>query len=284
MEPLTLLVNISPQLRIVLDVLDVVLFIGLLYLLYRLLKGTIAINIFFGLLVFYLFWWVVRFLNMKLLSTVLGQFIGVGVIALLIVFQQEIRRFFLWLGRNVSIRRPGLIFKPWKWSYQRIKERQLDLGQIIRALGWLSERKQGGLIVICTGSKLRSYAETGVLLEARLKAELLESIFCKEGPLHDGAVIICENTVTAAACILPLSEQPLPPQLGLRHRAALGISEQSDAIALVVSEETGHISVAHRGKLQTGITLYTVRQILGEYFIFHWPESEEPNPPAIVDK
>ncbi len=279
MEPLALLISISPQLRVVLDVLDILLFVGLLYLLYRLLKGTIAINIFFGLLIFYLFWWVVKALDMKLLSTVLGQFIGVGVIALLIVFQQEIRRFFLWLGRNISIRNPALIFQPWKWSYQRMKSRQLDVKQIAEALTWLSERKLGALIVLCTGSELRAYAETGTVIEARLKAGLLKSIFCKGAPLHDGATIICHNSIVAAACILPLSEQPLPPQLGLRHRAALGISEHSDAIAIVVSEETGHIGIAHQGHLRTGITIYTLRQILSEHFIFHW-EAPAPKTPA----
>ncbi len=268
------LVSVSPELRLVLDVLDVVLFVGLLYMLYRLLRGTIAINIFFGLLLFYLFWWVVKALDMRLLSTVLGQFIGVGVIALLIVFQQEIRRFFLWVGRNIARGRHQVLLRPWKWRDAGVKERRLDVSQVIRALNSLSRRKWGALMVVCTESELRSYAETGIRLDAELSAELLTTVFCKNGPLHDGAVIICRNRLVSAACILPLTEQPLDPQLGLRHRAAVGISEQSDAVTLVVSEETGHIAVAHQGRLEVGVTLYRVREILSTYFIWTWDEAE----------
>ncbi len=267
MNPAVMLLIPSSELRLVLDVLDVLLFVGLLYMLYRLLRGTIAINIFFGLLMFYLFWWVVKALDMRLLSTVLGQFIGVGVIAFLIVFQQEIRRFFLWIGRNISRGRHQVLWRPWKWRYQSVEEDQLDIGQITRALNALSRRKWGALMVICTESELRSYVETGVRLDAVLSAELLTTIFCKQSPLHDGAVIICRNRVVSAACILPLTEQPLTSQLGLRHRAAVGISEHSDAIALVVSEETGHLAIAHQGNIEVGVTTYRVREMLSSHFI-----------------
>ncbi len=237
-----------------LDLIDIFMVGALIYQLYRLVWGSLAFNIFLGLLIVYLVTIVVRALNMELLSGILGQFINVGVIAVLIVFQPEVRRFLLYIGRSSRFSRESiwnkLSIRKWRLS----TEKEIEINAIIKAVDKLSRSSTGALIVIAITSKLQFIANTGVILNARISSTLLESIFYKNNPLHDGAVIIAENQILAAKCILPVSENPdLPSHLGMRHRAAVGITEHSDALSIVVSEERGQISYAYQGQLHLNI-------------------------------
>jgi len=235
-----------------LDIIDILFVAFLLYYLYNLLKGTVAINIFFGIVAFYLLWKLVTALEMRLLSEIFGAFISVGFIALIVVFQPEIRKFLLMLGT------PGFIHKRRKrflfWKFDMSKPVDLDIDQIIIACQKMSENKTGALIIVANKSRLEQYVETGEKLDADISEPLIENIFFKNSPLHDGAMIIHHNKIKAARCILPVSSnQKIPASLGLRHRAAVGVTEQSDSLAIVVSEETGGISYAKGGELKTNI-------------------------------
>ncbi len=233
-----------------LDVIDILLVAFLLYELYNLLKGTVAINIFFGIVAFYLLWKFVTALEMKLLSEIFGAFISVGFIALIVVFQPEIRKFLLMLGTPGFINKKRNRFLFWKFDVK--SQVDLDIDKIIMACRNMAESKTGALIIIARKSELAQYVTTGELLDAELSEALIESIFFKNSPLHDGALIIHQNKIKAARCILPVSSnEKIPVSLGLRHRAAVGITEQSDALAVIVSEETGNIAYASNGKLQT---------------------------------
>ena len=250
-----------------LDVLDILLVAFLLYQLYMLIKGTVAFNIFIGLFLVYLFWLLVRALNMELLDAFMGQFIGVGVLALIVVFQPEIRRFLLLIGSNPQVNKLlGLdkLFSTGK--FKSASGQQLKM--IVRACEDLARSKTGALIVIAQNSELREYIRTGEKINARISDALLETIFFKNTPLHDGAVIINGNKITAARCIMPLTnKEDLNPLLGLRHRAAIGITENTDALAIVVSEEKGEISVAQSGKLSQNISVIELSNILENIII-----------------
>jgi uncharacterized protein (TIGR00159 family) len=246
----------------VLDVIDILLVALLFYQIYMLIRGTVAINIFMGIFFVYLLWLVVRALNMELLSSILGQIIGVGVIALIIVFQQEIRRFLLLIGTRY--------FSKNRFSFENIfflrgkkMENPVNIEAIVKACRNMSERKVGALIVITRKSDLTLYAETGDIINAETSSRLIENIFFKNSPLHDGAIIIKNNLIHAARCILPVSEKTnLPPSYGLRHRAAIGITENTDAIVVINSEETGAVSFAVEGKVHENITNLNLRELL----------------------
>lgn len=250
-----------------LDVIDILLVAILLYQLYKLVKGTVAIRIFIGILAIYLFWKLVSAMQMELLSEILGQFIGVGVLALIIVFQQEIRRFLLLVGSQSSFAGPGFLRKLLRWSKNKEQLEQLNIPAIIKACHSMSLSKTGALLVISSDTELKYHSSTGELIEAQLSSNLLESLFFKNSPLHDGGVIIYENRIKAAGCILPLSENPdIPSRFGLRHRAAIGITENSTAFAIVVSEETGKIAVAERGQLSDDLSTEELRLRLVDHF------------------
>jgi len=245
-----------------LDLLDILLVAFLLYQLYRLIKDTVAINVLIGVAAIYLVWKLVQVLQMELLSEILGQFIGVGVIALVIVFQQEIRRFLLVIGSTNFTRRKSLLRF---WRVQDDDSSMVDYTDLVKACGHMTETFTGALIVLEGDSKLGFYASTGTALGAQVSSSLLESIFNKNSPLHDGAVIISGNKIIAAGCILPLTEKTnLPSRFGLRHRAALGISEKANALAIVVSEETGEISVVENGQFRHKVSLEDLSSILQE--------------------
>lgn len=249
-----------------LDVLDVFLVGILIYQLYRLVKGSLAFNIFIGLLIVYLAALVVRSVNMELLSGILDQFLGVGVIAVLIVFQPEVRRFLLYVGRSSRFSRDSIWSKLSVRKWRISTEKEIEINQVVKAIDNLSRTNTGALLVYTMTSRLQFVVDTGVTLESKISGSLLESIFYKNSPLHDGAVIIAEDKILAAKCVLPVSENPdLPGHLGMRHRAAVGISEQSDALAVVVSEERGQISYAYEGRLHTDIDSATLKQILLDY-------------------
>lgn len=246
------------------DVIDIVMVAFILYGLYNFLKGTAAINIFFGILAIFLVWKVVDALNMQLLREILGAFISVGFIALIVVFQPEIRKFLLLLGT------PSFIHKNKKqrfffWHLDMDETAEATIESLVQACTQMGKEKTGALIIIKRKNGLKQYLSTGEAINADVGAQLLRALFFKNSPLHDGAVIISENKIAGARCILPVSDNnEIPPWLGLRHRAAAGITEVSDAIAIIVSEETGGISLGKNGKLENDVSPLILRQRLNE--------------------
>jgi len=235
------------------DIIDIVLVAYLMYKLYKLIKGTVALNIFMGIFAFIVFWLMIKTLNMQLTSTILDTFVNVGVIALIVVFQQEIRRFLMMIGNRYNISN--------RFSFEKIFESKSPgmmsfyVSPLIRACEDFSKSRTGALIVITKQSELVDFVQTGELINAVISKQLLKSIFFNNSPLHDGAVIISQSKIKAAGCILPVSQNmDLPKHLGLRHRAAMGITESTDAISIVVSEETGRISFFRNGKGQYNLT------------------------------
>ncbi|MCB2222109.1 MAG: diadenylate cyclase CdaA [Bacteroidetes bacterium] len=246
-----------------LDILDILLVAFLLYELYNLLKGTVAINIFFGIVAFYLLWKLVTALEMKLLSEIFGAFISVGFIALIVVFQPEIRKFLLMLGTPgfMQKKRSRFLF----WKLDMTSEIDLNIDQIVIACRNMAEKRTGALIIIANKSGLEQYVQSGEYINAEISEALIENVFFKNSPLHDGAMIIHQNKIKAARCILPVSSSKnIPAIYGLRHRAAVGITEQSDALAIIISEETGSISFASHGKLKTKVQPTQLKNIIME--------------------
>ena len=248
-----------------LDVLDILLVAFLLYQLYMLIKGTVAFNIFIGLFLVYLFWLLVKALDMELLGSFMGQFISVGVLALIVVFQPEIRRFLLLIGSNDQVNKFLRVDKLFSADAHKTASNQ-QIKAIVKACENLARTKTGALIVIAQKSELKEYARTGEKLSARISDALLEAIFFKNAPLHDGAVIIIGNKIIAARCILPITEnEHLDPSLGLRHRAAIGVTEETDALAIIISEERGKISYAENGELKRDISSAELSKMLEKF-------------------
>ncbi len=244
------------------DVIDIVLVAVILFQLYKLIRGTAALSIFIGIFIIYMFWLIVKALNMELIGALLGQVIGVGVIALIIVFQQEVRRFLLVIGNRYMNRRRfsfGKLFSNVEEETGSPKEAE----EIVRAAESMASKKIGALIVLGRKSSLDIYSEGGERIDAIISAELLETIFFKNSPLHDGAVLIEDGKIFAARCPLPITDRvSLPPKYGMRHSAAIGISEHTDSLVVVVSEESGAITVADGGEIKENITPNDLRQIL----------------------
>lgn len=244
------------------DIVDIALVAVILFQVYRLIRGTAAFSIFLGIFLIYITWLVVKTLNMELISALLGQIIGVGVIALIIVFQQEVRRFLLVLG-NRYITRSRFSFTRFFSSVGDDQDTPGIAEEIVRACESMASKKTGSLIVIGRKSSLDLFLEGGEILNARISAELIETIFFKNTPLHDGAVLIEGGVIRAARCPLPITDQvSMPPHFGMRHRAAVGMSEHSDAIVVVVSEESGYITVVISGEIRENITPNELRNVL----------------------
>ena len=231
----------------VIDVIDIVLVAFLMYYMYKLVKGTVAINIFIGIVMVYLIWKLTQALQMQLLSNIFGGFISVGMFALIVVFQQEIRKFLLMIG-STNIGNRKKFFKQLKiFKTDAIPEIHTD--DIISACTKMGSTKTGALIVLERNNNLDFLVITGDEMKIKVTQPIIESIFFKNSPLHDGAVIIKDNTIKATRVILPVNnEKKIPQRFGLRHRAAIGITEKTDALALVVSEETGQISYIKNGE------------------------------------
>jgi diadenylate cyclase len=247
------------------DALDIFLVSVLLYQLYKLIKGTVAINISIGIIALYIVWLLVKALDMQLLESILGQFIGVGFIALIIVFQQEIRRFLLLMGSNDFVKKFSTNF--FSANNGAISNSTLDILSFIKACKTMSESNTGAIVVLTKTSTLDFFISTGDSINAQLNTRLIESIFFKNNPLHDGAVIVSDNYIKAARCVLPVTENDdFPEHLGMRHRAAVGITEDSDAIAVIVSEQTGAISVCKEGKLQINLSIQQLSKYLEKEF------------------
>ncbi|MBK7171788.1 MAG: TIGR00159 family protein [Bacteroidales bacterium] len=265
MTQLLTLIPLFLQVRI-LDVIDILLVALLLYSLYNLLKGTAAVNIFLGILAIFLLWRIVKSLGMDLLSDLLGAFISVGFIAFIVVFQPEIRKFLLAIGSPGFVKSNRRMFLFWKVN---LKARDLeDIDPVVQACHRMSLSRTGALIVIARRNDLTEYTDTGTLIDSQITDQLIESIFFKNTPLHDGAVIISENRLKAARCILPVTaSMDLPSELGLRHRSALGITEKTDAISIIVSEQTGKISYCKDGELTLDVKAAGLSTMLSEDFM-----------------
>jgi len=229
------------------DVIDVILVALLLYYVYKLVKGTVAINIFIGIVIIYIIWKVTQALQMQMLSNILGGFISVGMFALIVVFQQEIRKFLLMIGStNFASRRK--FFSQLKFLKME-ENASTDIDAIIAACNKMSASKTGALIVLERNNNLDFLANTGDEMNIKVTQPIIESIFFKNSPLHDGAIIIQDNIVKATRVILPVNnEKNIPQRFGLRHRAAVGVTERTDAVAIAVSEETGQISCFRNGE------------------------------------
>ncbi len=258
------------------DFVDVALVSVLLYQVYKLIRGSIAVNIFLGILALYLIYLIVRAAQMELLATILGQFMGVGVLAMIILFQPEIRKFLLVIGRGTEFREN--IFRTiatWRNQYHE----DFEVDEVIEAAKALKASKTGALIVFTRDSELKFYAETGDALDSKISKRLLLSIFNKHSPLHDGAVILYKARIKAARCVLPVSENDnLPPNFGLRHRAAVGMSENTDTLVMAISEETGRLILARNGKYLRGLKLKQVETKILQYLHNAEPASWEELP------
>lgn len=243
------------------DFIDIILVAAIMFWIYRATRGTNAPYIISGIIMIYLMWVVVRTLNMELLSKILGQFVSVGVIALIIVFQPEIRRFLQMIGMRQK--RFNFIAR----IFNRNDNTSVTIiAPIVQACREMSAHKTGALIVIGRQSDLRLITEGGIAIDAKISTPLLENIFFKNAPLHDGAVVIEGDRIVAAKCILPVTQSDVPKSYGTRHRAAIGMSEISDAIILVVSEETGGISIAHGGTIHRDIAPDQLANLLQRHF------------------
>ena len=251
----------------VFDVLDVLLVAFIIYQLYNLIKGTIAANIFIGLAIVCLLYLVVEQLRMRMLTYLLGNFMKVGIIAIVVVFQQEIRRFLLLVGKNASFQRN----REW-WQYffgKKVTEKNnyARIKPIVDACKSMKQTRTGALIVFVKYYDEQFYQNSCEAIEAKISKRLLESIFQKNSPLHDGAVIISGNRIKSASCILPLTDKvDLPAQFGLRHRAGIGVTESNDATAIIISEETGEISYAKHGRVKINISFTELEKVLNKDF------------------
>lgn len=241
------------------DILDILLVAIILYGVFSILKRSGAVNVFWGILAFILVWFVVSYvLALELSGALFDRFISVGAIALIVIFQNEIRAFFSHVGSRFSI---DAIHRSLHTNRQQ-KTSEHNVMQIVLACKHMAKAKIGALIVISRLQMLEEYAKSGEKLDAQISSRLIENIFFKNTPLHDGALIISEGRLYAAACILPVSKSTdIPQQYGLRHRSALGIAERTDAVAIVVSEETGEVSVAKDKKIQS-VKIDELMQIL----------------------
>ncbi len=242
------------------DAIDILLVAYLLYKTYKLMKSSGSINVFTGILVFIIIWVIVsQVLQMRLLGSIFDKLVSVGVIALIVLFQDEIRHFLLTLG---SRHHSSSFFKFLKGNKQKGTNKE-DIMPIVMACLSMSKGKVGALIVIEKGFPLDEIVHTGDVIDANINQRLIENIFFKNSPLHDGAMIISNKRIKAAGCILPVSHKlNIPKELGLRHRAALGVSQETDAIAVIVSEETGGISIAYKGEFYLKLTAEELERML----------------------
>ncbi len=236
----------------------------MLYQLYKMVKGTAAVNVFIGLVLIYIIWIIVRAFELQLLGSILGKFVNVGVIAVMVVFQQEIRKFLLYIGSNEYLKN-----RNWKnifsFSSHSVVSSgiMLDSESLIKACFSMSETNTGALIIISRKSDLKFYVNTGEIIDSVLTDKMLENIFYKNSPMHDGAVIIKDNRIIAARCVLPVTEkESFPSHFGMRHRAAVGLTETTDALAITVSEQTGHVSLTINGEINSNLGIDKLRYLI----------------------
>ena len=243
------------------DFIDILSVAFLLYYTYKLMKASGSINVFTGILVFILIWVIVsQVLEMKLLGSIFDKLVSVGVLALIILFQEEIRRFLLTLG---SHQHASALVRFFTGGNKKNGLQHEDIMPIVMACISMGKQKVGALIVMEHDMPLDDVVRTGEVIDANINQRLIENIFFKNSPLHDGAMVISKKRIEAAGCILPVSHNlDIPKELGLRHRAAMGISQVSDAHAIIVSEETGAISVAYKGQFHLRLTAEELESLL----------------------
>ena len=245
----------------IMDIVDIVLVAFLLYYLYRVMKDSGSLNVFLGILMFIFSWlFVSKLLQMRLLGSIFDQLMSVGALALVVIFQEEIRNFFRTLGSHRQLRFLSRFF-----SRDRKNEDTVDVMPIVLACNSMAQQKVGALIVVQRSMSLDDIVKTGETINADISQRLIEAVFFKNAPLHDGAMIVQDGRITAAQCILPVSHNlNISKKLGLRHRSAIGVTENYDAIAIVVSEETGSISAAIGGKLMQNLDARKLEEILAK--------------------
>ena len=250
------------------DILDILIVGYLIYQIYKLLRGSVAFNIFIGFMLIYIVNWLVGILKMDLLSSILGQLVSVGVIMLLIIFQPEVRRFLLFIGDSTIRQRSNFLSRLLDKNWSESAERQLHIQSVKSAILSMSKSRTGALIIFANNLNLEFFANSGVKLDSKISQQLIESIFSKDSPLHDGAMVISRDKIHAASCVLPVSSNnDLPANVGLRHRAGLGATENTNVSAFIVSEENGKISFAHEGQLKRLKTEDDLDQLLKEHYV-----------------
>ncbi len=257
-----LLIQGLPKFHIT-DLIDILLVAALFYEIYRWAKGTNVIRIFWAIIIIYILWRVTDALSMRLSSSILGQVINIGLIALIIVFQPEIRKFLLFVGTKTQLSGNSFRKRVLFWRHNIQNSSTINFDPYVQACMHMSASKTGALIIFKRQNEVEELVNTGERINATTSAALLEALFFKNSPLHDGAVIVKGNTILAARCILPVTSRiDIDPNLGLRHRSAIGVSEQIDVISVVVSEETGAISYVFEGEIHHNVTPAQLRQFL----------------------
>ena len=247
------------------DVIDIFLVALMLYYVYRLMRESRSLNVFIGIMIFVVIWlFVSQILEMRLLGSILDKLVSVGVLAMIVIFQEDIRRFLYNLGAHQRMRALKKFFTSKdKSSHEVSMEKMVQIIPVVMASLNMSRGKVGALIVYERSMPLNDIISTGDLIDSNINQQLIENIFFKNAPLHDGAMIISNRRIKAAGCILPVSHDlDIPKELGLRHRAALGITQESDALAIVVSEETGSISVSTKGEFRLRLSAEELESIL----------------------
>ena len=254
-----------PEIQVI-DIIDILLVAALVYYIYRLVKGTNIILIFWALLILLVIWRAADLLGMRLLGAILSSIVSVGLIALIIIFQPEIRRFLLFVGTKTQLDESfWKRIRFWKHNIQNNKQ-SVNYEAYINACMHMSQSKTGALIIFKRRNEVDDLVTTGERIDALASSPLLEALFFKNSPLHDGAVIVRGNLILAARCILPVTSRlDIDPNLGLRHRSAIGVTEQLDVLSVIVSEETGAISSALNGEIHHDISLVELRQALEKY-------------------
>jgi diadenylate cyclase len=249
------------------NAIDIVLVAILIYYVYSLIRNTLAVNLLLGIIIIMLVYGVVKLLKMTLLLTIINKFMSVGIISLIVIFQPEIRRFLLHIGKSTYLQRN----KAW-WGFlfgskNLERDNLLRIKPIIDACKSMKKTRTGALIVFVKFYDDELFTNSCELIDSKISKRLLESIFQKYSPLHDGAVVISENKIKSASCILPLTDNDkLPPQFGLRHRAGIGVSEATDAVAVIISEETGEIAYAKHGRVRMNVSFGELEKLLNKDF------------------
>lgn len=243
------------------DLVDILLVALVLYQFYKWLKGTAAVRIFLGLMIVFVIWKMVSLFQLNMLTEILGQFVSVGVILLIVVFQPELRKFLLYIGNTEVL----------KWVRLNLRGKSVsadytdDIEAITRACERMASTRTGALMVFARNTPLDDFLATGQPIDAKVSQELLENLFFKNAPLHDGAVIIINHRIAAARCILPVSkDESISSDLGLRHRSAIGATTLTDAISIIVSEQSGQISWCKKGEISRNISPSVLKQMLLE--------------------
>lgn len=250
------------------DIIDIILVAVLLYYIYKLVRGSVAINIFIGIVIVWALWKLTELLDMKMISSMVGGFMNIGLIALIIVFQQELRKFLLMIGSTNFANKRNFI-KHFKFLKQEAMTTDTNVEAIVTACDKMGKSKTGALLVLERTNSLDFIKSTGDKMNIEVTQPILESIFYKNSPLHDGAAVLVNNTIVATRVILPVSqERTIPLRFGLRHRAAVGITEKTDSLALVVSEETGTISYIKNGEFVLYKDLDELTSLIKEDLIF----------------